>query len=418
MKIMLVSVGTRGDMEPFLAIGEMLLQKGHQVICAFPEQYGHLVDGTGMAFASLGASYIALLESDAGRAAMGEGSGLEKFRATLTLARTQTDANKELVRNQYAHIEREAPDRIVYNSKATVPVIWEAQNPGKSVLISALPYMHYVREHAHVMLNRDLGPFVNRLTYSLADFGIVTTTMMSAGWLDIRDHVTRQQVSDVLRTGRVVYTISPSLFPRPDYWHDNMQVLGYHQRTSVSNWQPDPTLEAWLERHKAERSLFITFGSMTNPAPEVRTRAIVDILQRNQIPAIINTAAGGLVQLEDYDSDLIHFVSRIPYDWILPRMYGVMHHGGSGTTHLGLKYGCASMIVPHIIDQFVWGKKIAALGAGPQEIKVSQLTTDALEPKILDLMRNPAYKAKAEQLADQMATESFTEDLYQMIIAD
>lgn len=418
MKIMLVSVGTRGDMEPFLAIGEMLLQRGHDVICAFPEQYGHLVDGTGMAFASLGASYIALLESDAGKAAMGEGAALEKFRATLYLARTQTDANKELVRNQYAHIEREAPDRIVYNSKATVPVIWETQNPGKSVLISALPYMHYVREHSHVMLNRNLGPFVNRLTYSLANFGIVTTTMMSAGWLNLRDRISRQQVSDVLRTGKVVYTISPALFPRPDYWRDNMMVLGYHQRTPVTNWQPDPALEAWLERHRDDRPLFVTFGSMTNPAPEARTRAIVEVLQRNRIPALINTAAGGLVQPADYDSDLIHFVDRIPYDWILPRMYAVMHHGGSGTTHLALKYGCASMIVPHIIDQFVWDKKIAALGVGPQGIKVSQLTTGDLEPKLLDLMNSPAYKASAARVAAQMASEDYAEALYQAILAD
>lgn len=418
MKIMLVSVGTRGDMEPFLAIGEMLLQRGHQVICAFPEQYGHLVEGTGMAFASLGASYIALLESDAGKAAMGEGSGLEKFRATLYLARTQTDANKELVRNQYAIIEREAPDRIVYNSKATVPVIWEIQNRGKSVLISALPYMHYVREHSHVVFNRNLGPLLNRLSYSLADFGLVTTTMMGAGWLNIRQNVTRQQVSDVLRSGKVVYTISPSLFPRPDYWHANMKVLGYHQRHSDTNWHPDPALEAWLERHKQDHPLFITFGSMTNPAPEERTRAIIDILQRNRIPALLNTAAGGLVRLDDYDSDLIHFVSQIPYEWILPRMYGIMHHGGSGTTHLALKYGCASMIVPHIIDQFVWDKKVAALGVGPKGGKVSQLTTDDLEPKLLDLMNNPAYKARAEQVAHQMASEDFSEALYQSIVAE
>ena len=71
MKIILISVGTRGDMEPFLAIGEILKEKGHQVICAFPEQFRNLVEDTDMEFASLGTKFIQMLESDLGKAAMG-----------------------------------------------------------------------------------------------------------------------------------------------------------------------------------------------------------------------------------------------------------------------------------------------------------------------------------------------------------
>ena len=113
MKIILASVGTRGDMEPFLALGDILLEKGHQVICAFPEQFRHLVAGSQMEFASLGEKYIELLESDDGKAAMGGGgSGMEKFMATLRLAKNQGEANKQLVHRQYELIQRENPDRI------------------------------------------------------------------------------------------------------------------------------------------------------------------------------------------------------------------------------------------------------------------------------------------------------------------
>lgn len=83
MKVFSISIRTRGDMEPFLAIGEILIDIGHQVICAFPEQFRSLVTGTGMGFISLGSEYIALLESDIGKTAMGGGSGVEKMIANI-----------------------------------------------------------------------------------------------------------------------------------------------------------------------------------------------------------------------------------------------------------------------------------------------------------------------------------------------
>lgn len=418
MKVTLISVGTRGDMEPMLAVGQIVQERRHQVICAFPEQFRHLAEEANLAFASLGEKYVELLESDAGRKAMGGGgSGLEKFVATLKLARNQTEANRQLVHKQYEIVQREKPDRIVYNGKATYPVIWEVDNPGKTTLISPVPYMHYVRDQAHVAFNRNLGPFLNKRTYDLANFGLVTTVKMSAGWLNLQRKVSRKAIGRALRTGKVIYTISPSLFSRPDYWPENMKVLGYHQRARMADWTPDDALTGFLARHRDHRLLFMTFGSMTNPQPEEKTRIIVDILQRNKIPAIINTAAGGLVEPDDYDPEFLHFVPRIPYDWILPRVYAVIHHGGSGTTHLALKYGRPSLIIPHIIDQYVWDRIIAQVGAGPRGIKVGKLSSANLEPKILDLLDERSFKEKAGQIAAQMAEEAYREAIYQTITA-
>ncbi|MCB0637587.1 MAG: glycosyltransferase, partial [Lewinella sp.] len=162
--------------------------------------------------------------------------------------------------------------------------------------------------------------------------------------------------------------------------------------------------------------LFITFGSMINAAPAEKTRLILNILERHRIPAILNTASGGLVEPTDYDRQLIHFVPRIPYDWILPKVHGVVHHGGSGTTHLALKYGCASLIIPHIIDQFVWNSLVHELGAGPKGIKINRLTGSRLEPLLLDLYQNPAFKARAEEIGAQMKQEKLAGILYEELV--
>jgi UDP:flavonoid glycosyltransferase YjiC (YdhE family) len=415
MKLVLISIGTRGDMEPFLAIGEMLKEKGHQVICAFPEQFRNLVDDSSLEFSSLGSDFIDMLDSDVGKAAMGgSGSGLKKFFALIKLGKLSTEINKDLVISQHNLVEKENPDRIVYNGKAIYPIIWEVNNKKKTILLSPVPYLHYVKNHTHVAFNSNYGTILNKLTYLLANFGLVITAQISIRWLKLQRKITRRQIKNVISSNKVIYTISPSLFLKPDYWNKYIKILGYQERNTIVNWRPERKLKDFLKKH--ERILLITFGSMTNPQPEEKTQIFIDILERNGIPAIINTASGGLVKPDRNDPDIIYFVSRIPYDWIFPKIYGVIHHGGSGTTHLALKYGCATLIIPHIIDQFVWNKIISKMGAGPKGIKIGKITTGTLEPKILELVNNHSYKKKAAQIAIQIGKENFREEIYNTII--
>ncbi len=402
-------------MEPFLAIGEILKEKGHQVICAFPEQFRNLVEDSKMEFASLGTKFIEILDSDVGKAAMGgSASGLKKFIAYIKLAKNQTEANKELTDKQYEIIESEIPDRIVYNGKVNYPIIWGLNNRGKNILVCASPYLHYVKGHTHIVFHSNYGVFLNKLTFSLANFGMITTVMITKRWLKIKEKISRKQIKNALLSNKAIYTISPSLFSRPDYWNVNLKVLGYHERNKTVNWHFDRNVTDFIEKHN--KILFITFGSMLNPEPEEKTKIIIEILERNKIPALINTASGGLIKPDKFDSELLHFVSRIPYDWIFPKIYGVIHHGGSGTTHLALKYGCATMIIPHIIDQFVWNKIINNMGVGPKGIKIGKITTKNLEPKILELVNNTSFKKKAEKVASQMEKEDFREELYNSIV--
>ena len=415
MKIILISIGTRGDVEPFLAIGEILKEKGHRVICAFPNQFRNLVKNSNMEFASLGSEYLEMLDSDVGKAALGgNSSGFKKWRAYIRLARNQTGINKDLINKQYELIESENPDRILHNGKAIYPIIWGLNKRGKSILICLLPYMHYVKNHTHIVFNSNYGSFLNKLTFSLANFGLIMTLRISIKWLKITKKITRKQIQNALLSNQAIYTISPSVFTRPDYWNENIKVLGYHKRNITINWQPDKNLNDFLEKHY--RILLITFGSMTNPEPDEKTKIIIEILERNKIPAIINTASGGLIKPDKFDSELIHFVSQIPYDWIFPKIYGVIHHGGSGTTHMALKYGCATMIIPHIIDQFVWNKIINSMGVGPKGIRIDKITTKNLEPKFLELVSNNDFKKKAEQVSSQMSKEDFREELYNAIM--
>ncbi len=414
MKIILTSIGTHGDVEPFLAIGKILKEKGHHVICAFSEKFRELTESCDIEFASLGRKNDDVLESDANRTVMG-GSGIKKFFALIKLMRLaqsqKVPQEKEI--KLYELVKQERPDRIVYHSKNVYPLLWEYKNRGKTIFVSPFAYFHYIKGHAF-FFGKNYGEFFNRLTFKLSDFGVVTATMAAKKWLQIKDKTTRRELKNIIHSRKFIYTISPSLFPRPGYWESNIKVLGHQELKRKTDWKPEKKLTEFIEKH--EKILFITFGSMPNPEPKLKTKIILEILERNKIPAIINTASGGLVKPDKFNSELIYFVSQISYDWIFPKMYAVIQHGGAGTTHLAIKYGCATMIIPHFMDQFVWDKITFDMGVGPKGVKISRITNKNLEPKVLELLNNKSFKEKSAKIGNQMKKEDFKDELYKTII--
>lgn len=414
MKIILASIGTRGDIEPFLAIGKILKEKGHQVICAFSEQFRELTESCDIEFASLGRKNDDVLESDANRTVMG-GSGIKKSFAYIKLMRLaqsqKVPQEKEL--KLYELVKQERPDRIVYHSKNVYPLIWEYKNRGKTIFVCPFAYFHYIKGHTF-LFGKNYGEFYNKLTFKFYDFGVVTATLAAKKWLQIKDKIRRRELKNIIHSRKFIYTISPSLFPRQGYWENNIKVLGHQELKRKTDWKPERKLTEFIEKH--DKILFITFGSMPNPEPKLKTKIILEILERNKIPAIINTASGGLVEPGNFNSELIYFVSQISYDWIFPKMYAVIQHGGAGTTHLAIKNGCATLIIPHFMDQFVWDKIISDLGVGPKGVKISRITNKNLEPKILELLNNRSFIEKSAEISNQMKNEDFKDELYKTII--
>lgn len=413
MKIILFSVGTRGDMEPFVALASLFKEKGHEVILAFPEQFRKLAEAIGVHFESLGKKFVELLDSPAGKDAMGGASGFKKIKGTIALAINQKETNKELVKRQYEILQYHEADRVLYNGKAVYPLIWTLDHPDQSIFISPLPYMHYVKGHTHIAFNSNFGAFFNKLTFALANFGLRTTVNMSNKWLGNTRKIRNKEIMKVIKANKSIYTISPSLFPRPKKWPNQLQVLGFRYKKSTRMKELDADIQKFIARHP--KILFVTFGSMINPHPKENTNFLLKILKSRNIPAVINTADGGLIKVKDYHKELFYFTKTVDYEALFPHMYALMHHGGSGTTHLGLRHACATLIIPHIIDQFVWNQIVSDLGAGPKGPKISKFRSAKTESKIMDLWSNPDYKHQAEKLAEEMANEDFDKEILNMV---
>jgi sterol 3beta-glucosyltransferase len=417
LKILLISIGTRGDIEPFLAIGQLLQKKGHEIIFSFPEQHAELVPKY-VKFFPLSAKFIELIESDEGKLMMGGKMGLiPKIKALFKLYKEGNAINKLLVKQQYEIIKKENPDRIIHNSKCNYPLVWSIENSRKSVMISPVPYfMYYVEGNAHIGFNGNYGKLINGLTYWLANFGLVKMIKDATNQIPTKISLSKSKIKKAMFSENLIFTISPTLFPKPKYWPKNVQVLGYHEQTETINWEPTTELISFLENNK--KVLFLSFGSMVNPNPERTSRLLLEVLNKLQIPTVVNTASGGIIKLSEFaNNELFHFVTSIPYKWIFKRTYGVIHHGGSGTTHMGLENGCATLIIPHIIDQFGWNSMIEDIGVGPKGPSIGKLSKKKIEPLLIDLVTKESYKSKAKKISDKMNSENLKEELYEFIMA-
>lgn len=412
MKFLLLSIGTRGDAEPFLAIGDLLQRAGHEVVIALPAQFRHLAEDAGLAFEPLDERFLELLDGQVAKDFMGQkGSWFTRLTQLARLAKTSLAVQQDMIREQRDLLVKHAPDRVVYHPKCLVARVWGMRFPARAICISPVPnIMHPVRSAPHIGITMPLWGWANWHSFTLINR--VTARMVAkyvrpftADFPGVAIKA-RAVYQHMLKQERTLYLISPTLNPRPGHWPEQAKVLGYFERPKTGNWSPPPELTDFLARHEKEDITFLTFGSMVNAKPEATTRAILSVLREQQIPAIINTSSGGLLRLEKEAPDHVHFVSDIPYEWIFPRVHSVVHHGGSGTLHTATKHGRPSLIIPHIVDQFFWNRLVAEQGLGPLGVKVKRLDAETFAPLLIDLRNEPAYTEQARLLATQMATEA------------
>jgi len=418
MKVILLSIGTRGDIEPFLAIAQLLSSKKWEVLCVFPEQFRATVEEMGVSFKGFDKKFLELLESEDAKMFMGgRGSIFRRSLSLISMARAGLKLSKGMISLQHTIQVEEKPDLIIYHPKCNYALVWGMANPGKSIMVSPIPFMAHPIDYL-TPLGGNYGKFLNRLSFWAINT-IKAIVIKSVSRQNRKDyHGIKITVSAIkkamLETEKTLYTISPSLFPRPDYWPKPANVVGYYERDKPVNWRPDEDWVKFLERH--EKIVFITFGSMSNSNPKEKTRIIVDVLKKHHIPAIINTSWGGLEETDECPENIL-FVNNIPYDWIFPKMYAVIHHGGSGTTHTALKYACPSLVVPHILDQPFWSRTISGLHLGPVGMPIKKFNEKEFEHKLLDLLNNPIYKKNAAIISEKMKTESNTDKLYDIILS-
>ena len=195
---------------------------------------------------------------------------------------------------------------------------------------------------------------------------------------------------------------SPGLIPKPADWGPEIDIAGFVFLDLASSFKPPDPLAKFLE--PGEPPVYIGFGSIVVDDPDKFTTLIFEAVKKAGVRALVSKGWGGLGD-EGNTPDNIFMLENTPHDWLFPRVSAVVHHGGAGTTAIGLKCGKPTMIVPFFGDQPFWGDMVSKAGAGAdQAIPYKQLTVDALAEGIKQCL-SPEAKAAAEKIAQDIAEE-------------
>ncbi len=377
MKITILTAGSRGDIQPFVALGSGLQAAGHAVTICTGRTFAPLVTQYGLAFAPMNDEFLSIGTSDAGREAIeGGGRGLGLINKVKPMIRKMID-------DQWAAAQ--GSDAIIYHPK-TLAGTYIADALGIPVFVSIpLPLLTPTRAFANPIIppSLRLGGAFNRLTYGVVRLikapymGVINDWRASVG-LPKRSW----RADDLVRVDGhpvpVLYPVSPLVVPPPADYPDSVHVTGYWFLDAPVDWQPPADLQAFLDA--GDPPVYVGFGSMAGTDPAAKARLVLDALAQAGQRGIIARGWGGLHASDLPDS--VFMLDQAPHDWLFPQVAAVVHHGGAGTTAAALRAGKPQVICPFIADQPFWGQRVAGLGVGVPPIPQKRLSADALAAAI------------------------------------
>ncbi|XP_065036123.1 sterol 3-beta-glucosyltransferase UGT80A2-like [Musa acuminata AAA Group] len=404
MQIVILIVGTRGDVQPFVAIGKRLQDYGHRVRLATHANFKEFVLTAGLEFFPLGGDPKVLAEY------MVKNKGfLPSAPSEIPIQRKQI---KEIIFSLLpACKDPDVDTGIPFKADAIIanPPAYGHTHIAEALkipihIIFTMPWTP-TSEFPHP-LSRVKQSAGYRLSYQIVDSMI---------WLGIRDMINdfrkrklklrpvtylsgaQDSASDIPHA----YIWSPHLVPKPKDWGPKIDVVGFCFLDLASNYEPPESLVKWLEA--GEKPIYIGFGSLPVQEPGKMTEIIVEALSITKQRGIINKGWGGLGSLAE-PKDFVYSLDNVPHDWLFLQCKAVVHHGGAGTTAAGLKAACPTTIIPFFGDQPFWGERVHARGLGPPPIPVDQFSLQKLVDAI-NFMMKPEVKENALILAKSMETE-------------
>lgn len=404
MRIVIVTLGTRGDVQPYIALGEGLKRAGHRVRLATHANFRDFVTSSGLDFSPIVIDPRDILVAHEGP-------------QWLTTTGNSLRSLHRIVRAAAPFVRQVCIDCLSACKEAdtimcSVPGCLVGYHIAEKLRVPFYPafLQNVTRTRAFPSMLAPilpLGDSYNWLSYSLCDHLL---------WQTVRPYVNavRRAVLDLppmpaeFPLERLwkqhhphLYGFSSEVVPKPREWGDWVHVTGYWFLDRPEDWQPPADLVDFLDSGPAPVS--VGFGSVQIQNPEETTALVLKALARTRQRGILLTGWGGLSQSDLPDS--VFKLESIPHDWLFPRMAAVVHHGGAGTTAAALRAGVPSVVIPRFTDQPFWGFRVAQLGVGPRPIPRSQLSVERLADAIQVAVDDKAIKARAAALGRRLQAE-------------
>ncbi|MEV4671979.1 glycosyltransferase [Actinomadura sp. NPDC049382] len=392
-RIVIFAAGSRGDIQPCVALGRALRARGDEVRLVASARYAPMAVAAGLELAPLTADPTEILESDAGQELLAGGRNPVKF---LGGFRRILGPMAERLLAECSDACKDA-DLILGPTLGFLPrhigehlgVPWALIHFQPSEPTGAFP-------HPFVPQARMLGPWGRRASFRAVDeIAWQLSRPFINPWRDASLGLPRLPLRGRRPDGPVLACFSPAVVPRPADWGPGVHLTGYWF-LDEPEWEPPAELAEFLAAGPAP--VYVGFGSMVP-----KDSAMTDLTVRT---ALKLAGVRGIVQGDPATSDEhVLAVRDVPHTWLFPRMAAVVHHGGAGTTAAGLRAGVPTVVCPFFGDQPYWGERVAALGAGPRPLPFRAMTVPRLAARIRRAVQDPDVADRADDLGRRIRAE-------------
>jgi sterol 3beta-glucosyltransferase len=393
MKITLLTTGSRGDVQPFLALGVALKRAGHIVTVAGPSYLADWICGYGFIFRGTDGVTPEIMKSVTVREAMTADNPLKVLLSFYKIKKLVVAMQGQL------YDACEGADMIVFHPGAVIGAQAARQLGIPAILATPFP-MTPTKDYPSLIFYTwpRWGRLWNRISHFLFQsvMSVASSSPVKQFWKTrfgesppLAGNPFRAQGSSRFPT---LVGVSTQVFAKPRDWPANVHATGYWFLDAEPGWQPSAELNAFLD--DGAPPIYIGFGSVGSQIEaEIAGKIVVDALQLVRKRGVIATGWGGI--LAKNLPETIHLLESAPHAWLFPRMAAVVHHGGAGTTAAGFRAGVPSVFVPHGNDQFAWGYRAWELGVAAKPIPRKDLTAKKLADAINRSLKDDILNASS-----------------------
>lgn len=392
MRVVIPTIGSRGDVQPFIALAQGLERAGYAVRLLSHPGMGELASAHGVPFAAMGPDVNMAQEG----AAILQRSGhmLTALPRLMTLA--------------FDILGQAHNDILVACQEADLVIVPASSAAGKNEAeLLDLPTMSVDFMPWTIEVNAPQRSLFRRVLYSAVNKLVTSMTIRPLNKLRRQQGLPPVGPEGFRSTHLNLVPISPLVYAPNPYWAPIHKVVGYWFVEEPRGWQAPDKLQAFLDGDPPP--VAISLGAMSQGPTEPGGRNLetatlfVKAIEAASVRAIVQGWETALKQLDLPSS--IYPAGPLPHSWLLPRTSGLVHHGGFGTTAAGFRAGIPQLIVPHLADQFYWGKRVQELGVGLSAISPGKLSVEKLAAALTELTHRDEQRAIASQLGEGLRAE-------------
>lgn len=399
-RILLTSHGSTGDIYPVLAVAKALQQQGHRVRFATSPFFKTVIREAGVDFLPLPPDW----EKEDFHASMRK---MSQTRNPLNHLRIIYQSSAPYIKELHDQLDGYLDDTDILVGSYLFPHLRSLAS-NKNVPFALMAFCHNVVPSA--LIQPDPGPPPlpawipapirhgwHRFLWKAANHAItgaikpvVNPDLKARGLENFKDFV-------FAPADRVLIMTSPGLFPLP------ADVSARFISTGYCRWQPpqEPETAASLQAFtEGQKVPVITFGSMSFDNANACLATFLEHWPTNR--KIIIQA--GWAEFKTEPRAQMKLMGSVAHDLLFRFASVVVHHGGAGTTASALHAGVPQIVVPHIADQFFWGRQVEHLGVG--KVVARKHWPKRLAEALLALEKTPDFSERAKAHAQTLDREN------------